>query len=218
MSLMSKDLFKSFVKSNNSHDLFDKIGETALDAVIDDSVLKDIPIIGTAISLYKAGDSIRANLFARKILAFLREIDDLSQDKRKLFIEENFTNQNDKEKISEIILSFIDNADRSQSCTYLGRAFKLYVLGCIDRRTYDLYCFALRRLSNYLIEQIHSYYRLGNSCGVERHAIHELASLGIIDILVTLQVFDEAQGLCQMPAHNNFGRLFYTNILVQDFS
>ncbi|HCH2593653.1 TPA: hypothetical protein NKS49_004528 [Vibrio parahaemolyticus] len=218
MSLMSKDLFKSIVKSSNSHDLVDKVGETALDAVLDDGVLKDIPIIGTAVSLYKAGDSIRANLFAKKILAFLNEIEDLSLQQRQHFIEQNFTNVEDEEKVSEVILSFIDNADRAQSCTYLGRAFKLYALGYINQRTYDLYCSTLRRLSNYLIQQIHQFYRNEQACGVELHAIHELASLGLLDIAVTLQMFDESKGLLQQPKHNDFGRHFYINILAQDFA
>lgn len=87
MSLLSKDLLKSIAKSSNSHNLVDKVGETALDAVLDDGVLKDIPIIGTALSLYKAGDSIRANLFAKKILAFLYEIEELSSEQRQQFIE-----------------------------------------------------------------------------------------------------------------------------------
>ena len=48
--------------------------EIGLDAVMEEGVLKDIPIVSTAIALYKIGNSIKERHNLKKLLIFINEI------------------------------------------------------------------------------------------------------------------------------------------------
>ena len=71
----NQSMLASIKNSSNTTDLADKIGEVALDSLLSDGLLKDIPVIGTALSLFKAGNDVAAYFFAKKILAFMSEIE-----------------------------------------------------------------------------------------------------------------------------------------------
>ena len=48
--------------------------EIALDSILEDGLLKDIPFVSTAISLYRIGKSIHEREHIRKLAVFLDEI------------------------------------------------------------------------------------------------------------------------------------------------
>ncbi len=50
-------------------------GELAIDALIQDDLLKEIPVIGTAVRLTKMGIAIRDRNFLKKILRFIQEFE-----------------------------------------------------------------------------------------------------------------------------------------------
>lgn len=207
-------------KSSTSHELVDKIGETALDMVLvlDDGVIKDIPIIGTAVSLLKAGDNIKAYLFAKKMLTFLQELETLSVVEREEFFKNNVSNAKEEEKLSEALLLSIDSSERVDSCRFLGRTVNLYVAGKINKRYFDLYCIAARRMNDYLIDQLKQFYDKDNAYGVDFHAMHDLASLGLLDIKVKNQFFKETGDMLQSPERNELGKWFYTHIIKSEFA
>ena len=61
-----KDFAIALVKSEHSADLFEKLGEAALDSELADGVLKDLPFIGIIQRMYKAGNAITAYFFCKK--------------------------------------------------------------------------------------------------------------------------------------------------------
>jgi hypothetical protein len=218
VSIFSKNLIKSMSKSSTSHELVDKIGETALDMVLDDGVMKDIPIIGTAISLFKAGDNIKAFLFAKKILTFLQELETLSIKEREDFFSKNISSAKEEEKLSETLLLSIDSSERIDSCRFLGRTVRLYIAGEINKRYFDLYCIAAKRMNDYLIVQLKQFYDKDNCYGVEFHAMHDLASLGLLDIKVKNQIIKETGDMLQSSERNELGKWFYSHIIKAEFA
>ena len=49
------------------------LAEVGLDAIFEDGMLKDIPILSTAVSLYKIGSSIKERHNLKKLILFLSE-------------------------------------------------------------------------------------------------------------------------------------------------
>ncbi|MDF4560139.1 hypothetical protein P3494_26935, partial [Vibrio parahaemolyticus] len=50
-----------------------ELAEIAIDSVLDDGVLKDIPVVGTAVSLYQTGVAVRERQYVKKLVTFLSE-------------------------------------------------------------------------------------------------------------------------------------------------
>jgi hypothetical protein len=74
------------------------LGEVALDTVLKEGVLRDIPVFNTIVALYQAGVEIHHHLFVRKIINFLRELSSIPLEKRWKFVEE--TEKNPKKNAS----------------------------------------------------------------------------------------------------------------------
>lgn len=224
MNIFGKGLARSIVKSSTSHDLLDKIGETALDIALDEGVIRDIPIIGTAISLFKAGDKVKAYLFTKKILSFLEEIEKIPSQQREKFFEKNISSEKEQDKLTDTLLLYIESANNFIVCKLLGRCLKLYINGTISKYYYDMCCLSTIRMTDYLLRQVHGYYISENSGGLEFHAMNELASLGIIDLKTTMMQFEISDGpmkgnktWVEMPFKNKFGKIYYDNIVKLEF-
>ncbi|HEY5995353.1 MAG TPA: hypothetical protein VIU46_12235, partial [Gallionellaceae bacterium] len=151
-------MLTSIKGSSNTADLVSNLGEVALDSFLTDGVLKDIPVIGTALTLHKAGNDIAAYFFAKKVLAFMTEIDKIPQDKRNKFVQDHLSSD-DSDDVGETTLMLIDKIDHPLMAKLLGRAFALFVNGKISRETFEIYSYAIKNLNTYLVRQIESFYQ-----------------------------------------------------------
>lgn len=59
------------------------LAEVGLDAILNDGLLKDVPVISTAIALYKIGNSIKDRHYIKKLVVFLDEINNGIADEKK---------------------------------------------------------------------------------------------------------------------------------------
>ena len=66
-------------------DIVRQYAEIGLDAMIEDGIFKDIPIVSTVTALYRLGSNIRDKYAAVKLVAFLNEFSKgiLDEEKRK---------------------------------------------------------------------------------------------------------------------------------------
>ena len=48
--------------------------EVAVDSILNEGVLRDIPVFNTLAALYRAGVEIRQQLFIRKVVSFLKDL------------------------------------------------------------------------------------------------------------------------------------------------
>src|SRR5262245_2743357 len=74
------------VADQNAIDVAADVAEIALDSFLSESVLREIPILGTLVGLSRAGIGIRDRLFARKIAQFLKEIGEVPSETREAFV------------------------------------------------------------------------------------------------------------------------------------
>lgn len=108
------------------------LAETFTDALLQDGILKDIPIIGTLVGLGKTGLKIKDRLFLKKIIYFITELKDIPAEKRESIITKIDESKQYRIKIGEKLLYLIDKSDDHEKSQLVGRLFKAFLEEKID--------------------------------------------------------------------------------------
>lgn len=84
--------------------------EIGLDAIMDEGILKEIPIVSTTVALFNMGNSIREKHHIKKLISFLNEINNGIVDEEKLvnYREKFLSNERSRNQELEYILVLID--------------------------------------------------------------------------------------------------------------
>ena len=82
------------ISKSGASTLLPDITEFALDAVTNDGLLKDFPIVSTVVSIYKIGRTLKERSYIKKLMAFLIEIDkgNVDEEKRNEYIGRTLVN------------------------------------------------------------------------------------------------------------------------------
>ena len=83
--------------------LIEEGGEFALDSILPDGIVRDLPIIGPAFSLIKIGKDIHDRVFIEKLKSFMQDIDKNQEWKEK------FRDVDECNKISKQLLYVVDS-------------------------------------------------------------------------------------------------------------
>ncbi|AZF43447.1 hypothetical protein C4J87_3296 [Pseudomonas sp. R1-43-08] len=189
------------------------LGEVALDHGAGDDAFKEIPIIGTLISMHKLGNSISAALFEIKLNRFLSEVDDVSNQERIDFLDKHCTDAEAINHLGASTLMVLDKIDHPQLASMLGKAFALMIMEVIDRASFDMYCHVIKNLNSYLIQQMHNLFKIEYSISGDVPAVVFLANLG----LFYLEKMPTYVGATEMPSgtyrKTSFGIEFYKNVM-----
>jgi len=111
-----------------SLDLAEKYAEISLDSLLTDhAVLKEIPLVKTAVAVFETGVAIRERHFLKKMPSFLKEFHGGPEsDEAGRFKERINTDSGFREKITEHLLVMLNrfaSVDKAQSLRHLFRAF-----------------------------------------------------------------------------------------------
>lgn len=209
----NKSLLTSIKNSKNTADLTSRLGEVALDQLLNQGVLREIPVIGTAITLWQSGNDIGAYFFAKKIVTFLGEVESVPQDKRKEFIEKNCETEEGIEHIGEATLMLLEKMDSPILATLLGRAFRLMLTGRIPRSTFEHYAHIIRNLSTYLIRELKDFYQQQDILDIEPPAAIELSGYGLVDIGILPNRIGNTSDMERQYRRTEFGKFFYQHVI-----
>lgn len=111
-------------------------GEIALDATLDPSVMRDMPVIGTLVRVGGTVLTIRERIFIKKISRFLHSLEKVSNAERTRFIEKlNLDGM--KIKVGEKIIMLLDRQEDIEKAALIGEAFSLYVAGKITLEKFE---------------------------------------------------------------------------------
>lgn len=103
------------------------IGEFTLDQLIDDGILKDLPVVGTVAKLFKAGMDIRDRLFIAKVTRFLFSLKDVSESDRNIFREKIQRDKKLKQKIGSTLVLILDRLDELEKPDIIAKCFSYYI-------------------------------------------------------------------------------------------
>lgn len=105
------------------------LAEVGLDAILEDGLLKDIPIISTAVSIYKIGSSLLDRHNIRKLIVFLNGINDgiVSEDKRIEYQQRIQDNEKFRNQQIEYLLVLINRYTSYEKPIVLAKLFLAYL-------------------------------------------------------------------------------------------
>jgi hypothetical protein len=112
------------------------VSEMALDAVLDEGLLKDIPIFGWVAKLYGVSRTIRDQLFLKKVASFLLGSTSATQQERDTFRARMEDDPKFRRKIGETLILLIERHDHFEKSTILGRVFAEFMRGEINYETF----------------------------------------------------------------------------------
>lgn len=204
--------------SEQALDLFRDGGELAIDSVLKehgiDGVLKDIPILNIAVSLYQMGHKVSAYFFAKNMLAFLNEIDKVPNQKRIEFLNKNCADDAGIENVGEVALMILDKLDSPKLAAMLGRAFALLTVGVIGKQAFDIYAHVIRGLNPYLQQQLIQCYRAKSMMAVDAPAAQILANYGLLKVGYKMNYSGDTADMNLSIRPTDFGEAFYSKIIV----
>ncbi len=106
--------------------------ELTLDSVLEEGVLKDLPIIATLIGIWKTGQSIRDLLFLKKVERFLRELKEINPGDRADMIKRLEEDECFTQRVGDSVILLLERLDHLDKPALVGRAFRAYCGGSID--------------------------------------------------------------------------------------
>lgn len=124
-----------------------EFAEIGLDAVMEDGILKDIPIASTAIALYKIGDSIKERHNLKKLLIFINEINNgiADEGKRKEYQQKFQSNEKFRNREIEYLLVLIDRYISYDKPQMLAKLYLAYLEGVIIWEELTMYAEVIDR-------------------------------------------------------------------------
>jgi hypothetical protein len=128
---LSNSLEKT-LKDSDLHSFTEGVGEVALDSLLEEGVLKDLPIIGMISGLTKTALNIQDQLFLKKIIRFLTELRNTDYKERNRLITKIDKSEEFEIKVGEKLLYIIDKCDDHISSVYVAKLFRAFLNGEID--------------------------------------------------------------------------------------
>lgn len=122
------------------------LGELLLDEVLDNELLKPLPIISTVHAMYKTGRTVQEAFFTKKVLAFFVGTSNLSFVRRKEFTEKMNKDKKFKTKVIEKTMVILDRIDELKKSDLLANLFKNLALDRINLYQYSKLCSYLDRV------------------------------------------------------------------------
>ncbi len=108
------------------------VADVALDAVLDEGILKDIPIFGWLVKGYGVVNTIRDRLFLKKMAMFLYGVGQIGENDRNQFREKLMADEIFCRKVGENLVLLLDRQDNFDKAYILGKTFSGYICNKID--------------------------------------------------------------------------------------
>lgn len=159
------------IKSKDFNDLISDINETVLDSILDDSLLKDIPIFGLLFKSKNLISTIQDKFFIKKLFTFLKQLEQTPTEDRQKETEKIDNDPNYKTKVGEKLMFIINEADDSEKAEYIGKLYKEFItknlhyddfiraVNCINKTNIiDLNYFINERSTKHILENLYENY------------------------------------------------------------
>lgn len=124
---MVETLFNPVVSDMSNS--FAEIAEIGLDGILEEGLIKDIPILSTIVAICKTGLNLRERHFIRQTALFLKAFNDnaLTREKIQSYREELERNPRKAEKEIGRVILLLDRMLEEKQAILLGKLFNAYL-------------------------------------------------------------------------------------------
>ena len=117
---------KESILSEQAVSLASEYSEIALDSILQDGILKGIPVINTIIGISKASIAMRDRLLIKKIVQFLAGLNDVTFEKRIQMIIRLEQDTKFSQSVGEHILEILERVESHRKPIIIARVFAAY--------------------------------------------------------------------------------------------
>lgn len=160
-------------------DIFSDAGEIILDDAMTDGVLKDIPILGTIVKLYKSGVGIKGYIFVKKLNKFLTALKDVPEKQREDFLNRINLDTAFKKKVGESLILILDRLDNLDKSDYIAKAFKAYME---ERISYEMFLRVSSAIDRSFLPDLLLLKDVGDPKNFDSDTILNLSTSGLLEI------------------------------------
>ncbi|PCM43772.1 hypothetical protein [Marinobacter sp. ANT_B65] len=128
---LSNDLALTIAKSGGV-ELPAELLEFTIDQVVDESILKDIPVVGWLAKGFSVTRSISDRIFHHKVLRFLIELEEVSKSERQAFLARVESDTGYRRKVGEHLLVILNKIDAFEKTSLLAKCFDHFLTGDIN--------------------------------------------------------------------------------------
>lgn len=139
-------LIGSIWEDNNTRDLTAEIVETGLDIVVEEGIIKDIPVVGIFAKIFAISGAIRGRIFTKKIALFLKNATEISVEEKESFREKFEGNKEHRKRIGEEFILLLEKHETFEKSAILGGFFKMYIQGKNTLDDFRIFAFAIDRI------------------------------------------------------------------------
>lgn len=140
------------------------LGEVVLDHVaFNEGTLREVPLLGTLVAIWKSGRAIHDGIIARKVVRFLCEPAKVTEAQRRAFLLKMAGDEDYTRRVADNLMLWLDALDDMQKATWLGRAFAAMVREEITREEFLRLSSAIRRVDAALAGALCGFYRTGEA-------------------------------------------------------
>ncbi len=118
-----RDTIVETIKSSELQSVTMDVAEIAIDGILDEGIIKDIPFVGSIYSFGKGIVNISDRLLLKKLMLFIYEIKDLKPEEREKQIQKIQTSSKYKSSIGEKLLMIIHKTNDSEKSSLIGKLF-----------------------------------------------------------------------------------------------
>jgi hypothetical protein len=127
---------ETIIKDSDLPTIAKDFAELAIDGILDDGILEDIPLVGSVIGIIKFSNSVNKHFAAKKLYKFLYQLNSVPQHLRVKKIDEINASQKYQSSVGEMIFEILDRIESDGKPEIVGKLFKAVIEERIDYLTY----------------------------------------------------------------------------------
>lgn len=161
-------------------DLTADLAEVGLDLLLDDGVVRDVPVLATLIGFYRSAGTIRNHIFAKKALRFLTKLGSIPVAEREQFVQK-YSDPKGRRRLGEALVLLLDRLDDMNKPEALARLFAAFIKGRYDMETFLRLSSALDRVPLSSMKELKAIYE-SNDPRLRGDNLSQFAFAGLLNI------------------------------------
>ncbi|AFY19329.1 hypothetical protein [Pseudomonas sp. UW4] len=147
------------IRSGAMGDVAKEYVELGIDALLASEASKSIPVVSTIAGIFSATLSIRDHIFGGKLLRFLSQFSEISEDKRNEMLRKLGENEKFAGRVGETIIEILERMESAKKPELAAKCFAAYAREDISIEELSRVLFALERIPSFDIEKIGQFSR-----------------------------------------------------------
>lgn len=116
------------IKDSGAAGVLVEYGEAILDSKLEENVLRDVPVLGSVVSVCRVGLGIRERLFGHKLARMVLQLQDITDQERSEFATLLDQDVKFRDRVLSHLILLVDRLNDIEKATLLGNACRALVL------------------------------------------------------------------------------------------